>query len=144
MLALNRLRKENEILRNAKTAVVISSADSDVAVLHRGRAGRTSLAIAVNASADQTASLGRDTMAAMLQGGEAARLNTDGATSALPGPKIQFLAGEVIMLNMTESLPITTPPVPVGLSVARIAIEAISPKVDEGQFPVRRTPWRHR
>ncbi len=42
------------------------------------------------------------------------------------------------MLNMPEPPPITTAPPPVGVALPRIAIEAISPKVDDGQFPVRR------
>ena len=139
VLALNKLRKENEILRSRTSATVISSADSDIAVLLRGQAGRNQLAIAVNASTYETASLEREILTTLLGGGAIALLGLDGAATALSRPAIQFQPGEVTMLNMTEAPPIKSPALPVGLNVARIAIEAISPKVDEGQFPVRRS-----
>ena len=56
----------------------------------------------------------------------------------LPHPKIQFQPGEDIMLKMTEAAPILNPQPPVSCSAPRIAIEAIAPKVDNGEFPVRR------
>ena len=42
------------------------------------------------------------------------------------------------MLKTIEMPPIKTMPPPVGVDWPRIAIEAITPKVDDGQFPVRR------
>ncbi len=139
VLALNQLRRENELLRVRQSAVVVSSSDSDVAVLLRGRAGRAGLAIAVNASAEEPAGLERHNLVALLHTDEIARLNPDGTGDALPQAKLQFLPGEVTMLNMMQAPAIKSAPLPVGVSVPRIAIEAISPKVDDGQFPARRT-----
>lgn len=135
VLALNRLRRENENLRCGKTAEVISSADSGVALLRRGPAAGTALAVAVNASDEKAASLDREILLRMLGGGEIGILGADGAP---PQTELQFLPGEVIMLNKTEAAPIRSAPLRLNCGAPRIAIEAIAPKLDDGSLPVRR------
>jgi starch synthase (maltosyl-transferring) len=134
VLTLNKLRKENEMLRCADSARLVSSAGSEVAVLQRG-----TIAIAINADDEKTAVLEGKNLTSLLRGDKIALLKPDGAVSPLPQTNLQFLPGEVIMLNMTKAAPIKSAPVPVGIAVPRIAIEAITPKVDDGQFPVRRS-----
>jgi starch synthase (maltosyl-transferring) len=139
ILAFNRLRKENPALRSGESAVLLSSAGSDVAVLRRKAARHAAIVITVNASDEHPAVLERSQLLSLLRGGEVDLLNPDGSIAALPQAKLQFLPGEVTMLNMTQAAPIKSAPLPVGTDIPRIAIEAITPKVDDGQFPVRCT-----
>jgi len=143
VLALNRFRRENTILCSRGSAMLVSSAGSEIALLRRGPHGQgaktQSIAIAVNGSDEEIASLDTNTLMSRLSGGNVEVLHIDGTGTPLPRSKLDFLPGEVTMLNMTEAAPINYASLPLGAGAPRIAIEAITPKVDDGQFPVRRT-----
>jgi len=137
VLALNQLRKRNEILRGAKSAEILSSPGSPVAILRRGPPGAAALALAVNASLEKSVTFETRVLKRILSGG-ARLLHDDGTAAPLPRLKLQFQPGEDIMLKTTEAAQILNQAAPVNVGAPRIAIEAITPKVDEGEFPVRR------
>jgi starch synthase (maltosyl-transferring) len=143
VLALNKLRRQNAILRGRQSATLVSSAGSEIAILRRGPHGgdalaQTSIAIAVNSSDEAAASLDYKILMPCLDGGKLTILRMDGTGAPLPGLTLNLPPGEVTMLNMTEAAPIQSAAVPLGTSLPRIAIEAMAPKVDDGEFPVRR------
>jgi glycosidase len=84
VLALNQLRKRNEILRGAKSAEILSSPGSPVAILRRGPPGAAALALAVNASLEKSVTFETRVLKRILSGGARLLLVRDGA--AQPGP----------------------------------------------------------
>ncbi len=139
--ALNALRLENEALRLETSATVISSAGAKVAVLRRGQAHQKSLVIAMNASLEKPAGLDTNLLLPKLDGDSISLLHDDVSKNpALPTALLEFDPGAIRMFNTAPTAPITVPrPVPANCTDPRLAIEAITPKVDAGEFPVRRT-----
>jgi starch synthase (maltosyl-transferring) len=133
--ACNKLRKLNEILRADLTAQVISSAGADIALLRRGEPGKKAIILAVNSSTEKNAALEMKLLAEKLRDADVTRL---GKTEILPST-LEFSPGGV---EMFEALPrravkLARSPAADG-NAPRIGIEAMTPKVDNGEFPVRR------
>jgi starch synthase (maltosyl-transferring) len=133
--ACNKLRKLNEILRADVTAQVISSAGADIALLRRGQPGKKAIILAANTSTEKTAALDLKLLAEKLRDADVTRLGKPEMLTAT----LEFSAGGV---EMFEALPrrvvkLARSPAADG-NAPRIGIEAMTPKVDNGEFPVRR------
>jgi starch synthase (maltosyl-transferring) len=128
----NKLRKTNEILSGPATARVISSAGAEIALLQRGRPHKKSIILAVNSSTEKNAAHDAKDFAEKLQDAD-----------LVPMAAVDSLAllqpGGVIMLEASPRPPIKAASAAAADgNAARIAIEAITPKVDDGSLPVRR------
>jgi starch synthase (maltosyl-transferring) len=128
--ACNKLRKTKPTLSSPATAQVLSSAGAPVALLQRGRRTR-SIILAVNSSTEKNAAYDARNLAEKLYDADLTPRADDGLAMLPPGA--------VIMLETSPRAPIKAARAagPEG-NAPRIAIEAITPKVDDGTFPVRR------
>jgi starch synthase (maltosyl-transferring) len=131
--ALNALRREHPALRTTCAAQLRSSPGGAVALL-----AREHLVIAANPMLDRTAAspasaampaLGTTLLAAL---GEIALPLT-------PASVIRLEPGETRFFEAAIPDPILLPSPPLDCDAPRILIEAITPQVDDGKFPVRRT-----
>ncbi len=129
--ACNKLRKTNEILSSPPTARVISSAGAEIALLQRGRPRKKALMLAINSSTEKNAAYDAKDFAEKLQ---------DADLMPIAAERLAVLPpGAVIMLETSPRTPITAARAAAADGNApRIAIEAITPKVDDGSLPVRR------
>jgi starch synthase (maltosyl-transferring) len=129
--ALNDLRAAREVLRTGETAQVVSSPGAAVAVLRR----RDGFVVAVNASVTETAVLAGDAILPRLG---TARLNRLNGAVVTPASRLALAPGEVAMFEAAVGQNVFLPvAIPLDCDAPRIAIEAITPRVDDGQFPVR-------
>jgi starch synthase (maltosyl-transferring) len=130
--ACNRLRKANRILSSRATARVLSSAGAEIALLRRGRPRTNAIILAVNSSTEKNALYDAKDLAEKICECDVTPL----APSEIPA---YLQPGAVIMLETSPREPIRAARAPAADGNApRIAIEAITPKVDDGGFPVRR------
>ncbi len=129
--AVNALRAEREVLRTGAAARVVSSPGAAVAVLRRG-----DFVVAANSSVTETAVLAGEEILPRLGTARLDRLN--GAVM-VPGSTLELAPGEVAMFEAAAGANIFLPvAIALDCDAPRIAIEAMTPKVDDGQFPVRR------
>jgi starch synthase (maltosyl-transferring) len=132
---LNKLRNEYDILRAADSARVISSAGSKLAVLRRGR-GKTFFTITANASLTTAIAI---PASQLLPGLGIPRLNRLNGTVLGPAGTLSLAVGELAFFTTGAPANVFLPvAIPVDCDAPRIAIEAITPQVDDGKFPVRR------
>ncbi len=133
--ACNGLRKTHEILRAGETARVISSAGADIAVLRRGQPGKKAIILLVNSSTGQSATYDAKSLSEKLRDADVTPLDK----GASLGSVLQFNPGELAMLDALPTAPIKAArALAADCAAPRIAIESITPKVDNGEFPVRR------
>lgn len=126
---LNRLRSENPAFQDHRGAVVVSSAGADIAVFRRGER----LVFAVNASARDVAEISVSSLAARLGG----QIRLHGDEQAIE--QLSLAAGEVLFCELASTKAIVVPNRPaVDCDAPRLSVEIKTPKVDSGQFPVRR------
>jgi starch synthase (maltosyl-transferring) len=136
VIALNGLRARYKALRGG-TARLFSSAGADIAILARD-AGDSAFVLAANPSLTEPASMKAEYFLTRLRGAEILEIDGEGekvsAASTMTLP-----AGGVRLCEVIAQKPITLKkPMAPDCEAARIAIEGIAPKVDDGQFPVRR------
>jgi starch synthase (maltosyl-transferring) len=133
--ACNALRKSHQLLRADITARIISSAGAPVALLRRGHPEKKAIILAVNSSTDNVAVYDPKSLHEKLHDADVTMLDKTEAAVAL----LQLQPGAVEMLEATPRAFIKSVRSPaVDPNAPRIAIEAITPKVDDGEFPVRR------
>jgi len=133
--ACNRLRETHALLRADVTARIISSAGAPVALLQRGQPGKKAIILAVNSSVDNITDCDTKSLNEKLHDADVTRLDDTDSTAAL----LQLAPGGLAMLEASPRAFIQAVRAPAaGPNAPRIAIEAITPKVDDGQFPVRR------
>jgi starch synthase (maltosyl-transferring) len=130
--ALNTLRLDQPAWRLATCAQLRSSPGSPVALLARG-----AMLIAANPMLDQPATA---PAAAILPALGAALLNPieNPADALTPADIIALEPGEIRFLEATPPAAILLPSPAPDCDAPRLAIEAITPQVDDGKFPVRR------
>jgi starch synthase (maltosyl-transferring) len=118
---------------DSPAAEPVSSPGAPIALLRRGE-----LAIAINASDERSAAA---PAAALLPALGAGRLRAQGATAeTLPGGELTLAPAELRFFDIAPAKPVTMRGLPKpDCDAPRIAIEAITPQVENGQFPVRRT-----
>jgi starch synthase (maltosyl-transferring) len=127
---LNRLRATHPAFQHAETARVISSNGATVAALRRG-AGFVTM---INASLSRRADVPVSSLAPRL-GGQLRWLGED----RVLGGSVTLSGGEASLCEIVTAEPITSSKrLPVDCDAPRLAVEAVTPKVDDGQFPVRR------
>ena len=131
--ALNALRREHPALRTPLPAQLRSSPGGAVALLTRER-----LIIAVNPALDQQAGLPASAAMPVLGTTLLAALG-EIALPLTPTGAIRLEPGETRFFEAAIPEPILLPPPSLDCDAPRIAIEAITPQVDDGSFPVRRT-----
>jgi starch synthase (maltosyl-transferring) len=136
VIALNLLRARYPALRGG-TARLVSSAGAGIAILARA-GGNSAFVLAANASLTQPASMKAAHFLPRLGGAKILEIDGEGgeisAASTMTLP-----AGGVRLCEVIAQKPITLKkPLAPDCGAARIAIEGIAPKVDDGQFPVRR------
>ncbi len=130
--ACNQLRKTKPMLGNPATARVISSAGAEIALLQRGRPDRKAIVLAINSSTEKNAAYEAKDLAEKLHNCDLVPLAATDNLAAMP-------PGAVIMLETSPREPITAVrSLDADGTAPRIAIEAMTPKVDAGEFPVRR------
>jgi starch synthase (maltosyl-transferring) len=128
--SLNALRHNHRSLHDFETARVVSSSGADVAVLRRG----PELAISLNALLVQPSQLLSSSIAPRL-GGRLKPFDENGSVF----DRIELPAGGVALLQIVfePEIRLVESSAP-DCNAPRLAIEAITPKVEQGQFPVRR------
>jgi starch synthase (maltosyl-transferring) len=132
LAALNALRRAQKTLETAPAALLVSSSGADIAVLRRG-----DLVVAVNASLARAVACGADVVMPAAQ--VAGLVPLAGGTALGPADVLNLQAGAVVLFQARALAPVFLPvAVPLNLANARIGIEAITPQVDDGRFPVRR------
>jgi starch synthase (maltosyl-transferring) len=131
---LNALRSRHAILANAPAARAVSAPGASLAILRRGGA----LTITANPSLDAAVTL---PAAAILPALGATRLTPlEQSAPVTPATLLDLQPGEISLYAASPVETMFQPvAVPLDLNNARIAIEAITPQVDDGKFPVRRT-----
>jgi starch synthase (maltosyl-transferring) len=132
--ACNKLRVTNDILSAELTAQVISSAGAKIALLRRGPAGKKAIVIAANGSAEQSVAYDAKALFEKLRDYAVTLLDPTAAF----GAALQLNPGAVTLLAVTPREFIQITGSAADCAAPRIAIEAITPKVDDGEFPVRR------
>jgi starch synthase (maltosyl-transferring) len=132
--ALNKLRATHPALRERQTARLLSSPGADIAVLERAK----NFVITINASLDDAAV---QSAAAVLPALQAGRLRgLDASTADITAADAIGLApGDVKIFEALADQPICLPAPRLDCDAPRIAIESITPQVDAGKAPVRRT-----
>jgi starch synthase (maltosyl-transferring) len=126
---LNKWRAENPALQCKRSASVVSSAGSEIAVLRRGG----DLALAINASANSNAEFEASTIAWRI-GGQLQRIGDGRVLESL-----NLAGGEILICEISQTKPIVSSKrLDVDCDAPRISVEVTTPKVDAGQFPVRR------
>ncbi len=134
--ALNRLRGQHVALGKAPPAQVISSGGNDIALLVR--AGTPKLVLAVNASLAEPAA--QPAASLLPAAGLTALTALQAAADVTPADTLALAPGEVGLFAAAGVPDVFLPvAIPLNLAAPCIAIEAITPQVDAGQFPVRRT-----
>ena len=138
--ALNAFRLQNNIIANAPSAEVISSTGADIAILRRGDSGQNAIIITANPSLDRTVKLEAGRFISKLGAASINRLSLSEGTDGVVPSALQFPPGAVMIFSSVATKAIESArSLQVDCSAPRLAIEAITPKVDEGEFPVRRT-----
>jgi starch synthase (maltosyl-transferring) len=133
---LNALRDRHDTLREAPAARAVSSPGAAIAILTRG-GGAGTITIAVNPSLATAASIPAASIFPTL--GLAALTPFSEAPVITPAANLALEPGEVALFTATPAENIFLPvAVPLATDSARIGIEAITPQVDQGQFPVRK------
>ena len=132
--ALNAMRRENPNLRLPQTGELRSSPGNNLAILSRGN-----FISAINPALDSESSQQAAAILPVL--GEAALRPLDGASPTLtPAATLTLPPGGVSYFETAEARPVFLPIAPaLDCEAPRLAIEAITPQVDDGKFPVRRT-----
>jgi len=126
-------------LGGAASAKVVSSAGAELALLVRdcGAGGR--LVVAVNPSLGAGVEVPAARFQPLLGGANLAPVAGPEAPALTPAAKLRLRPAEVALFEAVPTPPIVLgAPARVDRDAARIAIEAIMPKVDDGEFPVRR------
>jgi starch synthase (maltosyl-transferring) len=133
--ALNALRARFVALRSAASARLVSSAGADIALLARG----AGFVLAANASLTESTAVKAAHFLPLLHGGTRL-VEIDGEGGEISaGSTMTLPPGGVRLCEVITAKPITRKDeTQVNCDAPRIAIEGIEPKVDEGQFPVRR------
>ena len=133
---LNTLRLDHPALRTPHAAELRSSPGSTIAVLTRGR-----LIIAANAGLERAASKPAATALPALGTAELTPvlpITAQAAPAITPGSALALAPGEIRFFDAATPSPILLPPPQPDCDAPRLAIEAITPCVDDGKFPVRR------
>jgi starch synthase (maltosyl-transferring) len=130
VIRLNNLRRKQIALRAAPSARVISSPGAETAMLER--VGQ--LAFIVNPSTVRATAFGLHVVAGRLPG----RLNALSGDADVDDVIDLLPAASHIFALEKQSLITRRDKIDLDCDAPRIAIEAITPKVDDGQFPVRR------
>jgi starch synthase (maltosyl-transferring) len=131
---LNALRLEHAALRSAHSAVLRSSPGAAIAVLERGPA----FFITINASLDIPTT---QRAARIMPGLGVSRLQAigDAEFPITPAGDIALDSAAVKFFQAAAAAPVFWPLAPLlDGDAPRLAIEAITPQVDDGKFPVRR------
>ncbi len=131
---LNGLRQRHEGLQSGGFARVVTPPGAAVAVLVRG-GGAAGFGVAVNPSLEEPATVAADLV---LPAAGFARLTRLNGTQITPATTLTLLPGEVAMFTAKAPPAVTLPAVAPDAGAPRLAIEAITPQVDDGRFPVRR------
>lgn len=127
---LNRLRTEHAAFQNDETARVISSSGAQVVALRRA----TGIVTVINASLSRSAEVPLSSLASRL-GGQLKPLGEEMQSSM----SLTLSKGGASLCEIISAQPITSSKrLQVDCDAPRLAVEAITPKVDDGQFPVRR------
>jgi starch synthase (maltosyl-transferring) len=130
IILLNKLRHENAVLRSAPSAKVISSADATPAILRRGGG----FVFVVNPSATTSTKFQNRAVAGRLPGRPMDLSNGNAIDE-----EVLLAPAECHIFSLTaEPFILRDGEVVLDCDAPRLAIEAISPKVDDGRFPVRR------
>jgi starch synthase (maltosyl-transferring) len=134
---LNTMRLDHPALRAAITAQLRSSPGSPIALLARGN-----LIIAANAVLDHAASQPAAAAMPALGTAQLDAISAIGApapaTSITPASTITLAPGEIRFFDAAMPTAILLAPPNPDCDAPRLAIEAITPQVDDGKFPVRR------
>jgi starch synthase (maltosyl-transferring) len=134
--ALNALRRQHAPLVAPAAARQLSSPGAAIAVLRRGPAS-DGFTLAVNPALDRPARMQAAAVMPALGLTLLHRLN--GSPPLTPDSAIALNPGELAMYTAPAPVPVFLPVAPaLDAAAARIAIEAITPQVDDGSFPVRR------
>jgi starch synthase (maltosyl-transferring) len=137
--ALNGLRARYPALQTAASARLVSSAGAAIAILvrHEDDAG---FVFAANASLTKPAAAPASFFLARLGNSGSRLLEIDGEGGEITASSSMTLPpGGVRLCEVFLDKPITLKPVSQpDCDAPRIAIDGVSPKIDDGQFPVRR------
>jgi starch synthase (maltosyl-transferring) len=126
----NELRMSSDDLRDRASATLLSSIDADVAVLRRG----SSFGILLNPSLKKSNVFGVSNFAVRLEGVLDLKDH-----AALGDGRVELAPGEIVLGRIHRLPPIATTSGAIpDCDLPRLAIESITPKIDDGQFPVRR------
>ncbi len=131
---LNRLRREQKALQGMTCARHVSSPGAAVAWLTRGGEG-ANFFIAVNPSLETAAGVPADQLLPQTGFGALNRLYGNRLT---PAAMLSLEPGEVAIFTAPAPQYVTLPAPPPDTAAPRIAIEAITPQVDDGKYPARR------
>ena len=131
---LNSLRQRHEGLRGTACARVVTPPDAAIALLLRSGGG-AGFGAAINPSLEQAAATPADRLLPATGFSRLSRLN---GTQITPATLLSLLPGEVAMFTARPPQAVASPAVAPDPAAPRIAIEAITPQVDDGRFAVRR------
>ena len=137
----NAARRHRGDAKSKASARLISSPDAKLAVLARPRAEGNALVLAINPSLVDKAQMPAASFLPLLgdAGVTLAGLGINAAQELTPASSFVLTPGEVALFDAVPLPPIVIAGAPLpDCASPRIAIEAISPKVDDGEFPVRR------
>ena len=131
---LNGLRQRHEGMQGDGYARLVTPPGAPVAVLVRGGGGG-GFGVAVNPSLEETGAVAAD---GVLPATGFTRLTRLNGAQITPATVLSLLPGEVAMFTAKAPQAVMTPAVAPETGAPRLAIEAITPQVDDGRFPVRR------
>ncbi|WP_245214168.1 alpha-1,4-glucan--maltose-1-phosphate maltosyltransferase [Pararoseomonas indoligenes] len=108
------------------------------------RASDSAALVIANPDRHASATLAPESVLPAIGGGPAPFTGADGVESLVPGIPVLLSPGEVRVLEARRSKPVIRPAAArltpeQGVALPRIGIEAVTPLVDGGRFPVKRT-----
>jgi starch synthase (maltosyl-transferring) len=107
------------------------------------RVAESATLVIANPDRHAPATLAPETILPGVAGGPSTFLNADGSAALTPGVPVPLAAGEVRVVQAGRPNPILRPadtrlPAEQGVLIPRIGIEAVTPLVDGGRFPIKR------
>ena len=139
---LNARRGEEPELFAGPPARLVSAPGAEIAVLAHGSMAAPGLVLALNPSAEKPAAMAAEAVLPGIGGAGGTLIPLDGAQPVAAGGCFTLEPAEVRAFRFVAEKPIRRPARRGGAERAatwpRIAIEAVRPAVDDGQFPAKR------